>query len=216
MRQYPFAIFDMDGTLLDSMGAWKNLGRNYLKSLGICPPKDLEERTAAMSMREGAEYFHRELGAPGTWKEILRDLDSRMEAEYRESLPLKEGVREYLEYLRENEIKMCVLTATPAYMAQAAFARLGIGEYFEFVMDCEETGKKKTEEECYLAAAGRLGGRPEQTAVYEDADFALKTAKKAGFYTVGIYDETMADRRMVLENLCDIYAENFSELWEES
>ena len=62
MKTYPYAIFDMDGTLLDSMKVWKNLGRNYLELIGIRPPEDLEEHLATMSMLEGAEYFHRELG----------------------------------------------------------------------------------------------------------------------------------------------------------
>ncbi len=214
MKNCPFAIFDMDGTLLDSMEKWKNLGRDYLLSLGIQPPDGVDEKVAAMSMREGAEYFRRELGVPGNWEKIVEDLNRMMETAYRRTLLLKPNVREYLKFLREKGTKMCVLTATPVYLANLAFERLKIQEYFEFVMDCDMIGYKKTQPECYLAAAKRLGGAPEQTVVYEDVDFGLETAKKAGFYTVGIYDETMKLRRAYLETICDIYVEKYSDLWE--
>ncbi len=211
IRDCPFAIFDMDGTLLDSMKKWKSLGRDYLCSLGIHPPDDLEERVASMSMQEGAEYLHRELKVPGDWKKIVGDLNGMMEEAYRRTLPLKPGVRSYLERLREKRTKMCVLTATPSYLAKMALERLKILEYFEFVMDCETAGSKKTRPECFLAASEKLGGAPQQTAVYEDADFALETARTAGFYTIGIYDETMAARRAYLESICDVYLEGYED-----
>ena len=212
MKTYPYAIFDMDGTLLDSMKVWKNLGRNYLELIGIRPPEDLEEHLATMSMLEGAEYFHRELGVKATPQEIIRGLNRQIEDAYRETLPLKKGVREYLSYLQEQGVKMGVLTATPSYMAKLAFDRLNIGKYFEFVMDCEEAGGGKTEPGCYMEATRRLGGKPWETTEYEDADFALETAKKAGFYTVGIFDETMADRRAYLQELCDRYVDSYVQL----
>ena len=87
MKIYPYVIFDMDGTLLDSMHNWRNLGRDYLKSKGICPPGDLDERTAALSMDEGAEYFRRELGVEETVQEIHREMSQMVECAYRESLP---------------------------------------------------------------------------------------------------------------------------------
>ena len=91
MKTYPYAIFDMDGTLLDSMKVWKNLGRNYLELIGIRPPEDLEEHLATMSMLEGAEYFHRELGVKATPQEIIRGLNRQIEDAYRETLVVLDG-----------------------------------------------------------------------------------------------------------------------------
>ncbi|HIV33733.1 MAG TPA: HAD family phosphatase [Candidatus Blautia intestinigallinarum] len=216
IKHCSFAIFDMDGTLLDSMGKWQNLGREYLSVLGIHPPEDLEERLAMMSMRESAEYFHRDLGVPGDWKKIVKDLNQMMEDAYRNTLLLKPGAENYLEFLKGCGTKLCVLTATPSYLAEMAFERLGVRGYFEFIMDCEMAGSGKTQPGCYYQAAARLGGGPSQTAVYEDADFALKTASDAGFYTIGIYDETMKAQRDYLASICDVYVSTYSDLLQDS
>ena len=126
-----------------------------------------------------------------------------MEMHYRKDVPLKDGVAEYLKSLAERGVRMCVASATAEPLMQACLKRLGVLECFDFLLSCETVGAGKNRPDVYFAAAQRLGCRPEEAAVYEDALYAAKTAKQAGFYVVGIYDETAGRHWQELSQLAD-------------
>ena len=204
-----FAIFDMDGTLVNSMVYWMALSREFLRSRGV--EGDLEpimQRIKPMTMAESSALFIRELGVKGTPESIRAEMSRMMEQHYREDVELKPGVREYLEALKKRGVRMGVASATPAHMIQICLERLGVAPYFEFLLSCESVGAGKRQPTVFLEAARRLGGEPENTAVYEDAVYAVETARRAGFYTVGVYDpcsrenwETIED--LAQETICD-------------
>ncbi len=199
-----FAIFDMDGTLVDSMGYWQALAEEFLVSKGVTNfPNDLRERIKAMTMAESAALFVELFHLPCTPQAVCDEMNSMMEEHYRRDVPLKPGVREYLQQLREKGVRMCVASATVTHLVKACLMRLEVLDYFEFALSCEEVGAGKGSPVVYHTAAERMGAAPSETAVYEDAIFAAKTAKKAGYYVVGVYDDSAKAHWEELTQLAD-------------
>lgn len=213
----PFAIFDMDGTLVDSMVYWQRLGQEYLASRGVTEGVDqVLERIKAMTMVESSALFIDTFGLQGTPESVEAEMNAVMDEHYRSDIPLKPGAAEYLTALKERGTRMCVATATPEPLARACLERLGVLEDFRFLLSCDEVGAGKDRPDVFLEAARRMGAAPAETAAFEDALFAVQTAKSAGFYTVGVYeasgeghwndltalvDETIRDWRSAAENM---------------
>lgn len=186
-----YAIFDMDGTLVDSMALWGRLGREYLAGRGIvCGTEDVLARTQPMTMAESAALFAAEFHLPERPGEIEAEMNAIMAAHYRRDIPLKAGVLGYLARLHGAGVRMCVASATAPALMEACLHRLGAARYFDFLLSCEEVGAGKNRPDVFLKAAARLGAPPCGTAVYEDSLFAAKTAAAAGFYTVAVYDDS--------------------------
>ena len=185
------AIFDMDGTLVDSMVYWKHLAGEFLESKGVAQiPKDILARIKPMTITESAALFIRELSLNGTPESIAMEMNAVMDKHYRKDIPIKSGVKEYLDFLYQKGVHMCVVSATAEPLMEACLKRLDILKYFCFLLSCETVGAGKEKPDAYFAAAKQLGASPADTAVYEDALYAAVTAKKAGFYVIGVYDES--------------------------
>ena len=208
-----YAIFDMDGTLVDSMSFWRSLGYEYLKSEGIeCDLDEIIEKIKPMTMTQSSEYFRSEFGLPYTAEEIAAEMNSKMDMHYKTDVPLKAGVAEYLKVLKDRGVKMCVASATAGPLMEACLSRLGVLDDFDFILSCEEVGKGKHDPDVYFAAAEKLGSEPGETAVYEDALYAAETAVQAGFYVIGVYDDSALRH---WEKLCDISDETI-ENWNDA
>ena len=204
-----FAIFDMDGTLIDSMIFWKNLASEYLSSKGVKSiPVDIPERIKSMTMSESAALFRQEFGLHGAEAEM----NAMMEAHYRNDIPLKPGVREYLERLCGKGVRMCVASATAEHLMEACLSRLGVRNCFEFLLSCEAVGAGKRSPLVYHKSAKRLNAVPAEIAVYEDALYAVQTAKDAGFYVVGVYDSSAAKDWQTIEKIADEIIFNWEEV----
>lgn len=204
-----YAIFDMDGTLIDSMVFWKNLATEYLTSKGILQiPADILEQIKPMTMSESAALFKREFGLAG---DVEAQMNEMMEDHYRNDIPLKPGVWEYLENLHRQGVRMCEASATAEHLMESCLTRLGVRQYFEFLLSCETVGAGKRSPLVYQEAARRLGAVPGQIAVYEDALYAVQTAKAAGFHVVGVYDDSAADSWQAIEQESDEVILNWEE-----
>ena len=205
----PFAIFDMDGTLIDSMVFWKNLATEYLTSKGILQiPADILEQIKPMTMSESAALFRREFGLTG---DVEAQMNEMMEDHYRNDIPLKPGAWEYLENLHRQGVRMCVASATAEHLMESCLTRLGVRQYFEFLLSCETVGAGKRSPLVYQESARRLGTVPGEIAVYEDALYAVQTAKAAGFHVVGVYDDSAADSWQAIEQESDEVILNWEE-----
>lgn len=175
------AIFDLDGTLLDSMPMWEHLGERYLRSLGLVPPAGLADVLREMTLREAACYCRSACGAPGTPAQIEAGFNRMMERFYRFEAPLRPGAVAFLAALEKAGIKMCVATAADPSLARAALERTGAARFFERILTCSEVGCGKSDPAIFEAARSFLGTPKERTLVFEDAPHAIRTARRAGF-----------------------------------
>lgn len=209
-----YCIFDMDGTLVDSMGYWERLGIEYLVEQGVDQQRAEQAfcEISSMTLLQAVEYFIDSLKLPQTPQEMIDGMQLVMEGHYRRDIQLKPGVEEYLTKLKDRGCKLCVATATAEPLAKLCLERLGIAHYFEFLLSCETLGVGKGSPDIYLLAAGKMGSTPEETAVFEDALYAAATAKKAGFYTVGIKD---GGHRCCWEELSSL-ADQALEYWQQA
>ena len=212
LKKFKYSIFDLDGTLLDSMPAWNDLGENYLLKNGINPPDNLNEIIVSMSMLETAVYFQEAFKIELETEVIVEEIKNLIEDKYKYELKLKPYVKEYLKKLKDEHTVMCIATATPLEMARNALEQNEVIQYFSFVLSCDEVGVGKNKPDVFNLAANKLKAKPSEIAVYEDADFALITAREAGFYTIGVYDECFKDKRKDIEIISDIYIESFKEI----
>lgn len=197
-----YCIFDMDGTLVDAMGVWKNLGRNYLESLGVCPTQEQLDATGPMTMEESATFFKEQFNLTLTTQQMIHHMNHYMENRYRTDIPLKKGALDYILKLKKQGVKLCVATATEETLAIACLERLGVMEHLDFLISCETVGVGKTKPDIYYEAANRLGAKPCEIAVFEDAPYAIHTASQAGFYVVGVYEPVYAHHWSEIQKLC--------------
>jgi HAD superfamily hydrolase (TIGR01509 family) len=208
------AIFDMDGTLIDSMPIWDTLGETYLRRRGIVPPPGLRELLRPMSLPEAAQYFRVEFGIPDPVDEVLSQFDTLICDQYRNKVGLKPGVLPFLQRLRSQGVRMCIATATGCELAETALRRLGIADFFEFILTCADVGSGKSNPAIFSRALELLGTHIDSTIVFEDALHAIHTAKQAGFTVVGVFDLSAADDAAEISKLADGYILSFDE-WKE-
>lgn len=203
------AIFDVDGTLLDSMPIWKDAGVRYLKSIHVEPEPGLQEILWSMSIPEGVSYLKKQYQLDYTKEEIAEGILSALRSFYYYEAPLKPGVKEFLAQLKEKGIPMVIATSSDRGYLEAAFRRTGIEEYFDRIFTCEEVGAGKTKSTIYEVAGNYLGSSPKETYVFEDVLHAVKSAKSANFTVIGIYDEASEQDKSEIRQTCDIFLDSF-------
>lgn len=207
-------IFDVDGTLLDSMKIWDHAAKRYLKKEGIEAEDGLSDILFPMTMMEGAEYVIKAYNLKKNPQEIIEGINEIVFQFYRDEVQEKTGVTELLEKFQKKQIKMVVATSTDRFLIEGAFKRLGWMKYFERIFTCSEVGASKNVPKIFLDASNFLGTDPEHTWVFEDGLYAVRTAKNAGFHTVGIYDASSGKEQEKLEKESEIYLKSLKE-WEE-
>ena len=206
------AIFDIDGTLLDSMPIWENVGARYLATLGIKAKPDLKERLDALSLPEGAIYMQKEYGLSVSAEDILEGVNQVVKDFYYKEAVMKPGAYALVKRLKENGVKLIIATATDKEMAKAALIRNGIWQDFMGMLTCEEAGAGKTSPKVFELARQKLGTKKEETWVFEDSLYAVKTATEAGFPVCSIYDTYSVGNAKEIQRLSNIYVRDFSEI----
>jgi len=205
------AIFDMDGTLLESMHIWENVGRDFLLAHGVQPEPDLRERLRAKSLRQSAVYYREHYGADMPEDAIMAEINGMLEEQYFHVVQPKPGAEALLARLQERGVRMCVATSTARYLTEAALRRCGLTRYIGEIFTCEEVGAGKDSPEIFMRALEWLGGEKEHTPVFEDAYFAMLTAKTAGFPVVAVYDKSAEAQNEKIRAIADIYLQNYGE-----
>ena len=175
-------IFDLDGTLLDSTGMWKQVDHKLMAYYGKEVTPDLSERVQRMSIEEFSQFFVTEFQLPATPEQIAKQVADMVEEEYCHLLPLKPHVPEFLDWLDQQGMVYGVATATYGELAQAALKRLGLWERVQFLLTEQDAGAPKTQPDIFRLGAQKLHLGKRQIAVAEDSLYALQTAKAAGFF----------------------------------
>ncbi|MCH5203747.1 MAG: HAD hydrolase-like protein [Oscillospiraceae bacterium] len=196
------AIFDLDGTLLDSNGMWRTLGERYILSLGKTPANDLYERLRELSLESSARLVKSEYCLSFSENEIIEQVMEICAEFYRSEVMPKNGARELLEQLSERNIEMKILTSSYAELAEAALKRLGLIDFFDEICG----GADKSTPNVFLS----VSEAPHETLVFEDALYAVKTAKAAGFVTCAVYD-AFEKKQEELQKNADFYRMNVGE-----
>lgn len=198
-------IMDIDGTILDSMGIWDIAGSRYIRSLGHEPEPDLDKILFNMSIPEAAAYMKKKYGLSGSIQQIMQGTTGIVRDFYYYEVQLKPGAAAFLAMLKKDHIPTIAATSSNRDHLQKAFERLGIAEYFLQIITSEDAGAGKTKPDIYYMAARELSYRPDDLCVIEDALFALNTAKKAGFRTVGVFDRSSAQDTEKIKEIADLY-----------
>ena len=208
------AIFDLDGTLLDSNPYWDRAPEVWLAALGKPVLPGLGKTIFTMTLPEAADYLTREYALSQSPEEIMDGVNAVMERFYLEEIPMKPGVPALLDALAQRGLPCVIASVTDRPLVAGALRRHGILERFTGIVTTAEVGAGKRAPDVYLRAAALLGTRPAETLVFEDAPHALETAHAAGFRTVGVFDDAAADRQAALRGLSEVYLRDFSALGE--
>lgn len=181
------AIFDMDGTLIDSMWIWERYASRYIRSRGLSPAADLDDAVATFTLAESAAYLAATYRLDGGAERVARELAEGAVALYDRVTP-KAGALAMLEAFRRAGVRMALATMTERPTAERVLSRLGILPYLSHIFTCDEVGALKSSPKIYREALRALGTKREETPVFEDAPFALATAARDGFPTVFVLD----------------------------
>lgn len=214
MHEFKGAIFDMDGTLLDSMPVWKRLTAGYLEQFGVHITQQEYAATEGLSQPEVAQFFiDRYPALPMDAQGLMDGMDELITARYAAIAKPRAGVIPFLKGLRRRGVKMAVATLTARRHAEKALRDRDMMQYFDFMLTIEDVGVPKWKPDIYLISAERLGVTPDTCAVFEDAPYACTTAKRAGFYVCGVREPAYAAGEDELRASSDLVVEqSFDEL----
>lgn len=208
-------IFDLDGTLIDSMSVWCRVDRAFLAENGVTdPPADISDRIRRMTVEQAAEHFISSFGLDLTTAQVIARIEELVRIEYEEIIPLKPYANEVLEMLAERGIPCCIATATYRSLAEAVLKRCGIYDRFTAILTDAEYPEGKTCPDIFLGAAAALGTSPAETLVVEDSLHCIETAVSAGFVTVGVYDELSECDRGEIQRIVYRYYDSLAGLCE--
>ena len=198
----------MDGTILDSMGHWRNISVEFLKKRNLPVPPEMEPliTNSAAAARLFVEKF--DLGM--TFEEVIQEFENDMDPLYQTVIQAKPGVIPCLQAMREAGMKLSVATATPQVVAEEALRHHGLLDYFEFVVCATDLGINKSNPEFFRIVAGRMGMEAEACVVFEDAVYAMRGAKAAGCAVVAIEDDSARDDLAEIREICDLYLPDYN------
>lgn len=204
-------IFDLDGTLLDSMPLWLGCAERYISSLGLEPEKDLGKKLFSMNMKEGADYLKNKYNLTFSNQKICDGVNQVIAINYKEEIQFKPGAKEFLHKLKESGTKIALCTNTDRVIFTPALERLNALKYFDFILTASETGMSKSKPEIFYKICLEMEAEPGNTWVFEDSLYALQTAREAGIKTCAIYDETSETDAEEIKQISSVYCKNYKE-----
>lgn len=208
------AIFDLDGTLVDSMWVWERIDEEYLKERGHAVPTNIKDKITHLSFEETALYFKKTFNLEDSLETIINDWHNMAYIHYSENVTLKEGALDFLIKLKSSGIKIGLATSNSVPLLEATLKNNNIYSYFDSITTTSEVSRGKDNPDIYLLAAKRLGVDPSHCVVFEDIVPAIIGAKAASMKTVAVYDKASEHDKDKLIKLADKYIVNYNEIIE--
>jgi len=208
-------LFDLDGTLVDSMWMWKQIDIEFLEKFGLSCPDDLQKEIEGMSFSETAVYFKERFDIPWSLEEIRACWVQMSIDKYRYEVPLKPGALEFLKYCKEHDIRTGIATSNGREMVDAVVESLHLGDYLDVITTACEVKAGKPEPDIYIEVARRLNVNPQDCIVFEDIPAGILAGKRAGMTVIAIEDDFskwMKDEKI---SLSDGFIDSYIELREE-
>ncbi len=202
-------IFDLDGTLTDSMWMWTDIDIAYLSRFGYEFDKQLQTDIAGMSITETAVYFKKNYQIPYSLEEIIQDWIRMSIDKYQHEVPLKPYTRELLSALRENGVRTAIASSNAIEMIEACLYSNSIQDQFDKVVTSNQVKRGKPYPDVYLYAAECIGAEPSRCLVFEDIPAGLQAAKAAGMTAIAVYDDFSADVEDEKHSIADFYYHDF-------
>jgi len=205
-------IFDLDGTLVDSMWMWKAIDIEYLGRFGISLPETLQKDIEGMSFSETAVYFKETFQIPHSLEKIKSDWNTMAYEKYTKEVPLKKGAKEFLDYCKKNKILLGIATSNSRELVESTMDALNIREYFECIMTGCDVAKGKPAPDIYLAVAEKLQVEPAECLVFEDVIMGIKAGKNAGMEVCAVEDNHSLYQTEEKKKLADYYIGDYEEI----
>lgn len=212
--EFKAVLFDLDGTLVDSMWMWHAIDIEYLNRFGLTPPEDLSEAIEGMSYDETAVYFKERFNIKDSLDKIKSDWKEMSKEMYCTRIQLKAGVMRFLNYLKNKNIKMSICTSNNYTLAKELLKSLNVYEYFDNIVTAGMVGLGKPNPDVYLEAARLLGIPTEKCIVFEDVVQGIMAGKNAGMKVVAVFDEASKNTTDKKKELADYYVESIDEFIE--
>lgn len=206
-------IFDMDGSLVDSMWMWRAIDIEYLGRYGISLPETLQDSIEGMSFLETAVYFKEHFAIPDSLEEIMGEWNRMAWDKYMYEVPLKKGIPEFLAGCRDSNIRLGIATSNSRELVENVAAVHNLKDYFSCIMTGSDVSKGKPSPDIYLAVAAGLGVTPKRCLVFEDIVAGIQAGRNAGMRVCAVEDEYSADSRERKRELADYYIEDFTGLF---
>jgi len=204
-------LFDLDGTMIDSNGIWRDVDREFLARRKMPYTRDYYEGVAHTIFPLAAgftkEFCHLEESCEeimAEWMELAKGLYA--------SVRIKPGVRAYLRQCRAEGRRMAVVTSSVPEHCRTALRHLELEDYFERVVFAQALGLEKRDPALWLAAAAKCGAAPETCTVFDDSIAACRGSRAAKMRIVGVYDDFFAADEAAMSEFCDVYIHSFEEL----
>lgn len=212
MKNIKGAIFDLDGTLVDSMWIWEKIDKDYLEKKGHAVPANLKDNINHLSFNQTAMYFKNAFKLEDSIDAIMSDWTTMAYTHYSKNVFLKNGALEFLKRLKLSGIKIGLATSNSVPLLEAALKNNNIYSYFDCITTTSEVTRGKDNPDVYLLAAKKLGINPCDCVVFEDIVPAIIGAKAANMKTVAIYDKFEEANKEELTSLADKYIMDFHEI----
>jgi len=212
LNRFEGAIFDLDGTLVDSMWVWEKIDLDFLGQRGLTVPDNIGKVTEGMSFTETAAYFKETFQLKESIQEI-KELWIRMAVDYySHEVLLKEGAMELLKHFKNSGMKIGLATSCSRELLTAVLQQHKLEAYFDTIVTSCEVSKGKPNPDVYLKAAERLSIDPLKAIAFEDTVAGVMAAKAAGMTAVGLYDEASHNHQEELRSIADIYVQSLTEI----
>lgn len=204
-------IFDLDGTLVDSMWMWRQIDIEFLGARGIALPEDLQEKIEGMSFFETAVYMKKRFQLKETEEELMDIWNNMAFEKYKREVPLKPGVEHFLETLKAHQVKIGIASSNSQLLVETVLKSQGIFHYFDSIHTANEVEKGKPAPDIYLLVAKDLGVEPEQCLIFEDIVQGIMAGKNAGMTTCAVYDDYSKEDDENKRAVADFYITDYEQ-----